>query len=156
TTWRTSIELAREKGVFKEFKKDFLQGEFVKTLDKNIKRDLAKFGVRNSHHNTIAPTGTTSLLANNVSSGIEPIFQAEYDRHVRLETGIPKTYRVKDYAYQYWQSIKKEESLPPAWVDTESLTPEAHLEVQGVIQPFIDNAISKTINIPQDFPFEKL
>ncbi len=155
TTWRTSIELAQEKGVFSFFSQDYLQGHFVKTLDGQIQRDLAQHGVRNSHHNTIAPTGTTSLLANNVSNGIEPVFQAEYDRHVRTEKNVT-TFHVIDYAYQRWLEKNKDKSLPPAWIDTTALLPDAHLNIQGAMQPYIDNAISKTINIPLDFPFEKL
>lgn len=155
-TWQTSIELAQEKGPFPFFQPDYLRGEFVQTLDETIRRRLASHGVRNSHHNTIAPTGTISLLANNVSNGIEPIFKANYDRHVRSSEGGINTFRVNDYAYQLWVSENRNEKLPPAWVDTNSLSPESHLQVQGAIQPFIDNAISKTINIPRDFPFEKL
>src|SRR5579883_1089699 len=153
-TWQTSIELAQEKGVFPFFHKDYLRGEFVRTLDDSIQRDLARYGVRNSHHNTIAPTGTISLLANNVSNGIEPIFKPEYVRHMRFAENT-RTFRVKDYALRVWQA-GKHEGLPPAWVDTDTLMPEAHLQIQGAMQPYIDNAISKTINIPVDFPFEKL
>jgi ribonucleoside-diphosphate reductase alpha chain len=155
-TWETSIELAREKGVFKYFKKDYLSGEFVTTLNENLRRDLEKYGVRNSHHNTIAPTGTISLLANNVSNGIEPIFRAEYDRHVRTINGEATTFRVRDFAYHLWLQEKGGKAMPPAWVDTDALPPHAHLQVQGAVQPYIDNAISKTINIPRDFPFEEL
>ncbi len=155
-TWRTSIELAQEKGKFNFYAKEYLQSAFVATLEESLQHELAKHGVRNSHHNAIAPTGTISLLANNVSNGIEPIFQANYDRHVRLVTGDPITFHVKDYAYQHWQQEKQDQSLPPAWVDTNSLSPEAHLDIQGAVQPYIDNAISKTINIPRNFPFEKL
>jgi len=154
-TWRTSIQLAQEKGAFTFFAREYLQGPFVQTLDGQIQRELAQYGVRNSHHNTIAPTGTTSLLANNVSNGIEPIFQAEYDRHVRTATETV-IFHVKDYAYQRWLENNKERTRPPAWIDTNSLLPEAHLDIQGAMQPYIDNAISKTINIPLDFPFEKL
>lgn len=153
-TWQTSIELAREKGVFPFYNQAYLQGEFVKTLTADLRRDLEKYGIRNSHHNTIAPTGTISLLANNISNGIEPIFSASYDRHVREVEGDTKTFRVQDYAYQRWQ--EKNKDLPPAWVTTHDLLPEAHLQIQGAVQPYIDNAISKTINIPENFPFEKL
>lgn len=155
-TWQASIELAQEKGKFAYYAPDYLQGEFVQTLDNSLRQQIAKHGVRNSHHNTIAPTGTISLLANNVSNGIEPIYRAEYDRHVRLRGEESKLFHVKDYAYQYWAEKQKTKSLPPAWIDTESLMPNAHLQVQGAVQPYIDNAISKTINIPHDFPFEKV
>lgn len=156
TTWETSITLAKEKSIFPYFQKDYLQGQFVQTLDDDLLSMLSKHGVRNSHHNTIAPTGTISLLANNVANGIEPIFKSQYRRHVRAANGDTLTFNVRDYAYQLWNQTSQEETLPPAWTDTESLTPEAHLQVQAAVQPYIDNAISKTINIPQDFPFEKL
>lgn len=155
-TWHTSIELAEEKGAFAFYAPDYLRGEFVSTLDTPLKKLLEKHGARNSHHNTVAPTGTTSLLANNVSNGIEPIFKAEYDRHVRGVEDETKTYRVKDYAYQCWCAERRESNLPPAWIDTDALTPEEHLRMQAVIQKYVDNAISKTINLPADFPFEKL
>ena len=155
-TWQTSIALAQEKGPFQFYHPDYLKGAFVQTLDESLRRELAQHGVRNSHHNTIAPTGTTSLLANNVSNGIEPIFKAEYDRHVRAATNDTLTFHVKDYAYHLWHHENRSEPLPPAWMDTTTLLPDAHLQMQGVMQPYIDNAISKTINIPQDFPFAKL
>lgn len=155
-TWRTSIELAKEKGVFPLYKEEYLQGAFVKTLDESIQNELAIYGIRNSHHNTIAPTGTISLLANNVSNGIEPIFKAEYERSIRRLHNEIEIYHVKDYAYQLWKNQNEKEPLPPAWIDIHALTPEAHLSMQATMQPFIDNAISKTINIPKDFPFEAL
>lgn len=154
-TWYTSIELAQEKGHFPFYQEDYLQGEFVQSLEPSIQQALKKHKVRNSHHNTIAPTGTISLLANNVSNGIEPIFKARYDRHVRSPDGNTMTFQVHDYAYQLWQDQKKQ-GMPPAWMDTNSLSVEAHLQTQGAIQPYIDNAISKTINIPRDFPFKDL
>ncbi|RDI39196.1 adenosylcobalamin-dependent ribonucleoside-diphosphate reductase [Aquicella lusitana] len=154
-TWQASIELASEKGTFPFFQEDYLRGNFVLGLDEQIRRSLAQHGIRNSHHNTIAPTGTISLLANNVSNGIEPVFKADYDRHVRVQDEKTIVFHVKDYAFQLWQQ-KNKNGLPPEWVDTDSLTPEAHLQIQGAMQPFIDNAISKTINIPRDFPFEKM
>lgn len=155
--WKTSIELAREKGTFPEFKVDpYLQGEFVQTLPTDIRNDIAQHGMRNSHHTTIAPTGTISLLANNISSGIEPIFQAHYQRNVRTKQGEIKTFDVNDYAYRLWQSSNPKQSLPPAWIDAQSLMPQDHLQIQAVLQKHIDNAISKTIYIPENFPFEQL
>ncbi len=153
-TWQTSIELAREKGIFPLYSKAYLQGEFVKTLDASLQKQLATHGVRNSHHNTIAPAGTISLLANNISNGIEPVFQASYHRKVRQANDDVVTYRVEDYAYHLHQKTQKD--LPPAWIDTNALTPSEHLLIQGAMQPYIDNAISKTINLPADFPFDQL
>lgn len=155
-TWRTSIELAKEKGVFPFYEPAYLQGQFVQTLDDSIRQDLQKYGVRNSHHNTIAPTGTTSLLANNVSNGIEPIFKAEYVRHMQMSGQEIKTFRVQDYAQRAWRETHGVAPYAPGWVDTDTLTPEAHLAIQGAVQPYIDNAISKTINLPESFPLEKL
>ena len=154
-TWQTSIELAKEKGSFSLFHEDYLRGSFVQTLDPSIQQAILKYGMRNSHHNTIAPTGTISLLANNISNGIEPIFKAEYTRHIRAKDGDTVTCRVKDFAFHEWQQ-QHLEKLPPAWIDTDMLLPEDHLKVQAAMQPFIDNAISKTINIPRDFPFDSL
>ncbi len=155
-TWQTSIDLAREKGVFPFFKSDYLSGEFVKTLDESLLRGLSEHGVRNSHHNTIAPTGTISLMANNVSNGIEPIFKSDYDRHVRKVDGGNLTFHVENYAWRLWREKSTTSDVPPAWVDVASLTPAAHLQIQAAMQQYIDNAISKTINIPRDFPFAEL
>lgn len=154
-TWQTSIALASEKGCFPYYQPEYLQGVFVRELPQEIQAALSKQGVRNSHHNAIAPTGTISLLANNVSNGIEPIFKATYQRHVRGAEGEMLTYTVHDYAYQLWRATGKEK-LPPAWHDVDTLSPDAHLLMQAAMQPHIDNAISKTINLPRDFPFAAL
>ena len=155
-TWDTSIELAREKGKFPFYNKNlYLRGNFVKHLPLAMRKQIARYGVRNSHHNAIAPTGTISLLANNVSNGIEPIFGAHYERMVRNASGELLKFQLKDYALQLWEK-QQTQPLPPAWIDVVSLLPDHHLQIQGVIQPFIDNAISKTINLPEDFPYEKL
>lgn len=157
TTWRTSILLAKERGAFPLFQKEkYLQGEFVKQLSPDIQQGIAEHGVRNSHHNTIAPTGTISLLANNVSNGLEPIFSAHYERTVRMQNGELVKYGVSDYVLHHWRATHDPVSLPPAWVDSQTLTPEDHLQIQAAIQPYIDNAISKTINLPENFPFEQL
>lgn len=155
TTWQTSIDLAKEKGSFPFYQSDYLQGEFVQQLDSSLRNQLSQHGIRNSHHNTIAPAGTISLLANNISNGIEPIFKAQYTRHVLDAKGTSTAFDVSDYAWKLWQTQQKE-NMPSEWVDTSMLLPDAHLQMQGVMQKHIDNAISKTINIPRDFPFEKL
>ena len=157
TTWNTSIELAQERGVFSSFQsRKYLQGNFVQQLPKEIIDAIEKNGIRNSHHNTIAPTGTISLLANNVSNGIEPVFSAEYERTVRDANGEFSKWRVTDFALREWKKLQSSEPLPPAWIETHHLTPDDHLNIQAAAQPYIDNAISKTINIPVDFPFENL
>ena len=156
TTWQSSIELAKERGVFAKFEKEkYLQGNFVQQLPSTIRDDIARYGIRNSHHNTIAPTGTISLLANNVSNGIEPIFSANYARTVRSAENELQKFSVKSYALRLWQE-NHAEKLPPAWIDAHALAPLQHLQMQAAMQPYIDNAISKTINIPENFPLEQL
>lgn len=153
-TWQTSIELSREKSPFPLLdKKFYLEGRFVKSLPSDIQQAIQKYGIRNSHHNTIAPTGTTSLLANNISSGIEPIFEASYQRNIRAISGELVPVSVQDYAYVLWK--KQHQGLPPAWVDQQQLLPEHHLQMAASLQNQIDNAISKTIFIPQNYPLEK-
>lgn len=156
-TWFASIELAKERGSFPLFEKEkYLQGDFVQHMSTEIQEAIAKYGIRNSHHNTIAPTGTISLLAINVSNGIEPIFSSHYERTVRTYDGHLLNFAVTDYALRLWREKSNDNSLPPAWVDSHALIPENHLQIQAVIQAYVDNAISKTINLPEDFPFEKL
>lgn len=156
-TWFASIELAKERGSFPYFEKEnYLNGEFVKELPFAIQNAIAKQGVRNSHHNTIAPAGTISLFANNISNGIEPIFSENYERTVRTIDGELKKFIVKNYALHCWQSENRKTSLPPAWIDAHALSPEKHLNMQAAMQTYIDNAISKTINIPENFPFDQL
>ncbi|MBV8802623.1 MAG: adenosylcobalamin-dependent ribonucleoside-diphosphate reductase [Gammaproteobacteria bacterium] len=157
TTWHTSIELAQERGSFPVLEKEkYLAGSFVKTLPEDIQHAIQINGIRNSHHNTIAPTGTISLLANNISSGIEPVFSAYYTRTVRLQSGEEQKFEVMDYVVREWQKTHEKIELPPHWADTQMLTPQEHLHIQAAVQPYIDNAISKTINLPAAFPFKQL
>jgi ribonucleoside-diphosphate reductase alpha chain len=156
-TWLSSIELGKERGSFAYYQPEYLAGEFIKNLDAEVVSTLQKHKVmRNSHHNTIAPTGTISLLANNVSNGIEPIFAGQYSRYVRTGNETRQEYIVTDYALLQWRKNHDQHSLPPALIATEQLTPDDHLAMQAALQPYIDNAISKTINLPEDFPFEKV
>lgn len=157
TTWETSIELAKERGAFPLLDKEkYLQSHFVKTLSDALRKGIQDHGIRNSHHNTIAPTGTISLLANNVSNGLEPIFSNAYQRSVRTPNGEQQQFLVENYVLHQWKQLNSKEKFPPAWVDSQTLLPEDHLRIQAAVQPYIDNSISKTINIPADFPFEKL
>ncbi|CAN5253993.1 hypothetical protein BH10PSE19_BH10PSE19_21170 [soil metagenome] len=154
-SWDTSISLAAEKGSCPAYDaKKYLQGEFVKTLPEAIRSALKHNGVRNSHHNVIAPTGTISLLANNISSGLEPIFATCYNRHVLTSEGSTKTFVANNYTYNLWRKLHKAPTLPPAWIDAQSLNVEDHLAVLHAVQPYIDGAISKTIFIPKTYPYE--
>jgi len=150
--YRGSVQLAKEKGSFQGFNADsYLQGSFVQSLPGDIRAAIATTGIRNSHLIAIAPTGTISLLANNVSSGLEPVFEARYRRRIRQFDGSLEDHEVVDYACHLWQSEHGQESLPPAFIDAHALSPQLHLQMQAAIQPYVDNAISKTINIPEDF-----
>lgn len=157
TAYYTSINLAKEKGIFPSFKQEeFLAGHFISTLPNDIKSKIKKYGIHNSHLITIAPTGTTSILANNISSGIEPVFDYSYSRKVLELDGTQKEYHLKDYAYALWKSINnKDTPLPLQFTTAKKLSPIEHLKMQAAIQPYVDNAISKTINIPEDFPYEE-
>lgn len=157
TAYRTSIQLAREKGSFPFLDRDrYLQSEFVRTLPEDIRAGIAEHGIRNSHLTAIAPTGTISLLANCVSSGIEPVFDFYHSRRLLDVDGRYRRFDVEDYAHALWRRLSKNENnLPPAFVNVRALSPNDHLDMQAVLQPYVDSAISKTINVPEDYPFEK-
>ena len=150
--YRSSIALAREKGCFPAFDADrYVKSRFIQSLPGDIREAIAMTGIRNSHLVAIAPTGTISLLANNVSSGLEPVFESRYRRRIRQPDGLLQDQEVSDYACQRWQHRLGQEVLPPAFIDAHTLSPALHLQMQAAIQPYVDNAISKTINIPADY-----
>ncbi len=152
--YRSSIELAKEKGIFPLFNTErYLAGEFIQSLPSEIKQDISGYGIRNSHLTAIAPTGTISLLADNVSSSIEPVFDFEYRRTVIESGGEKKQYLLRDYAYALWKQQATGETLPEHFVTAHNVTPINHLRMQAVVQRYVDNAVSKTINVPADFPF---
>lgn len=152
--YRSSIELARQKRAFPSFDSEaYSERPFIKSLPKDIQKDIKKYGIRNSHLLSIAPTGSISLLAGNVSSGLEPVFDLEYTRGVLSRDGSTSSYRVRDYAYQLWLKENKSRELPDSFVRATKLSPDDHLAMQAALQPYVDNAISKTINVPKDFPF---
>ncbi|RMD77968.1 MAG: adenosylcobalamin-dependent ribonucleoside-diphosphate reductase [Gammaproteobacteria bacterium] len=155
--YRASVELAREKGAFPYFVREaFLERPFVRALPEGLREAIARHGIRNSHLLAIAPTGTISLLAGNVSSGLEPIFEADYLRRVLDPEGEGYTeYRVTDYAVALWRRLQgRRDGVPPAFVEARELDPREHLAMQAALQPCVDQAISKTINVPEDYPFE--
>lgn len=155
TAYRTSIQLAQEKGRFPALNtKHYLATPFISSLPADIRQGIADSGIRNSHLTAIAPTGTISLLANNISSGLEPVFDWQYRRRILTENGTYETHTVKDYACQLWQDAYGKDSLPGQFVEARMLSPEQHLLMQAAIQPYIDNAISKTINIPEEYDFD--
>ena len=155
TAYRTSIAIAREKGPFPFFDAQrYLAGEYLRTLPPDVQESIRQHGIRNSHLIAIAPTGTISLLANNVSSGIEPVFDFHYRRHVLDADGRRRDYELTDYACDLWDHLRDGAPLPRTFVSAQQLDPTAHLAMQAAIQPYVDNSISKTINVPVDYPFE--
>ncbi len=155
TAYRASIELAREKGSFPFFEREkYLQGRFVRTLPREIQDDIARHGLRNSHLTAIAPTGTISLLANNISSGLEPMYEYSYTRRVLELDGRYTEHELTDYAVRLWRKRRGQEKLPSMFVTTRSLAPAAHIGMQAALQPFVDNSISKTINVPREYGFD--
>jgi ribonucleoside-diphosphate reductase alpha chain len=153
--YRTSVELAREKGAFPGFESEpFLASDFAVRLPADIRDAIAVHGIRNSHLLAIAPAGTISLLANNLSSGIEPIFAAAAERRILDVDGRYRTHRVVDHAARLWQQQDRA-GTPPDLVEARQIDPLAHLHMQAALQPFVDNAISKTINVAADTPFDR-
>jgi ribonucleoside-diphosphate reductase alpha chain len=155
SAYRSSIELAREKGPFPQFNKEsYLARPFIQSLPDDIRSGIAEHGIRNSHLTAIAPAGTISLLAGNISSGIEPAFAFKQTRSILNDQGDYEQFEIQDYAFRLWeQTAAKGAPLPDCFVSAYDLVPESHLQMQSVLQPYVDNAISKTINIPEDFPF---
>jgi ribonucleoside-diphosphate reductase alpha chain len=153
--YRSSIQLAWEKGSFPFFEQQaYLESRFVRSLPKDIRSGIAEHGIRNSHLTAIAPAGTISLLANNISSGIEPVFGFRHSRKVLNQAGEYERFDLEDYAFRLWREQGYETTnLPAEFVNACSLPPAAHLEMQAVLQPCVDSAISKTINLPEDFAF---
>jgi ribonucleoside-diphosphate reductase alpha chain len=152
--YRASIDIAKEKGSFPFFECDkYLQGRFIRSLPDDIHDGIAAHGIRNSHLLAIAPTGTVSLLAGNISSGLEPIFAASYERKVLTEDGSAKEFRLTNHALEEWRAAKRA-GRPDGFVTVGELPVTAHLAMQAALQPFVDNSISKTINIPQNYAFD--
>lgn len=148
----TSIELAAEKGSFPLFERaPYLDGAYTGTLPDDIRDGIARCGIRNSHLLSIAPAGTISLLANNISNGIEPIFALEAQRRILNAAGEFESHRVVDRAFSLWREQNPSAvSVPEQFVTAHELAPEAHLAMQAALQPLVDQSISKTINVPED------
>jgi ribonucleoside-diphosphate reductase alpha chain len=151
-----SIELAREKGSFPLFDRDrYLAAGHAATLPQDIRDGIFEHGIRNGLLTSIAPTGTISLFAGNVSSGIEPIFNIAYERKILMPDGSRRIEQVEDYAARaYWLLHGRDAPLPEAFVTADALTPQEHLIMQAAVQKHVDSSISKTINCPAALPFE--
>jgi ribonucleoside-diphosphate reductase alpha chain len=154
--YRVSAELAAEKGAFPLYdaaRHPAAPG--VHRLPEQVRAAIARHGVRNGLVTSIAPTGTISLLAGNVSSGVEPVFDFRYERRVLERDGSSRTESVEDYAHAlYRETFGPAAPLTEAFVTAEELSPRAHLEMQAALQAHVDSSISKTINCPADLSFE--
>ena len=153
--YRASAELAAEKGAFPLYDAAILARPNLVDLDGDTRALIAEHGLRNGCLTSIAPTGTTSLLAGNVSSGIEPVFAYSYVRHVLQPDGSRREEPVEDHAMRMWREVKGDLE-PPAdlFVSAQTLKPCDHLTMQAAAQALIDSSISKTVNCPEDIGFE--
>ncbi len=158
--YRASVELAKEKGAFPKFEAAaYLGGDsFASRLPDDIKDDIKKYGLRNSHLLSIAPTGTVSLaFADNASNGIEPAFSWSYTRKKREADGSTSEYTVEDHAYRLYHALHgttRDTPLPAYFVSALEMTAADHVAMMQAVQPYIDTSISKTVNIPADYPYE--
>ncbi len=150
-----SVELAKEKGAFPLFDADqFLASGAMQDMDEDVRGAIRQNGIRNALLTSIAPTGTISLYAGNVSSGIEPVFAYAYTRKVLQKDGSRTEEEVVDYAVQMWRDLKGDAPLPDYFVNAQTLAPLDHVRMQAAAQKWIDSSISKTINCPEDISFD--
>ncbi|MGX0976221.1 ribonucleoside-diphosphate reductase alpha chain [Roseovarius sp. MBR-51] len=150
-----SVDLAREKGAFPLFDRDaYLASGTMQAMDDDVRAAVAAHGIRNALLTSIAPTGTISLYAGNVSSGIEPVFAYSYTRKVLQKDGSRSEEEVVDYAVQMWRDRMGDAPLPSYFVNAQTLPPEDHVKMQAAAQKWVDSSISKTINCPEDISFE--
>ena len=156
--YEASVELAREKGSFPALDIDkYLGGDgFVSRLDDKLKDEIRRHGIRNSHLLSIAPTGTVSLaFADNASNGIEPAFSWMYRRKKRESDGSITEYAVEDHAWRVYRELGGNvDDLPPYFISALEMSATDHIAMMQAVQPFIDTAISKTVNVPADYPYE--
>ncbi len=162
--YRASVELAKEKGAFPKFKADgyLAEGTFASRLPDDIQADIRQHGIRNSHLLSIAPTGTVSLaFADNASNGIEPAFSWGYKRNKREADGSKSSYTVEDHAFRLYRSLVDSTvssddtgKLPDYFVNALEMSAQDHVAMMEAVQPFVDTSISKTVNIPEDYPYD--
>jgi ribonucleoside-diphosphate reductase alpha chain len=150
-----SVDLAREKGPFPLFEAEpFLASGSMLGMDEDVRAAVRAHGIRNALLTSIAPTGTISLLAGNVSSGIEPVFAYSYTRKVTQKDGTRTEEEVVDYAVALWRQRFGVAPLPGHFVNAQMLDPLDHVRMQAAAQRWVDSSISKTINCPEDISFE--
>jgi ribonucleoside-diphosphate reductase alpha chain len=150
-----SVDLAKEKGAFPLFDADkFLASGAMQQMDADVRDAIRTHGIRNALLTSIAPTGTISLYAGNVSSGIEPVFAYAYTRKVLQKDGTKTEEEVVDYAVQMWRDLHGDAPLPDYFVNAQTLAPLDHVRMQAAAQKWVDSSISKTINCPEDISFD--
>ena len=150
-----SVQLAKEKGAFPLFEAGpYLASGAMQGMDEDVRAEIATHGIRNALLTSIAPTGTISLYAGNVSSGIEPVFAYAYTRKVLQKDGSRSEEEVVDYAVQMWRDKFGDADLPDYFVNAQTLAPKDHVKMQAAAQKWVDSSISKTINCPEDISFE--
>lgn len=152
-----SVELAKERSAFPLFNADLYLsgGNFASRLPAEIKDAIRKHGIRNSHLLSIAPTGTISLaFADNASNGIEPPFSWTYTRKKRMPDGTHKEYAVEDFAWRLYRHLGGDvDRLPPSFVTALEISAQAHKDMVAAVAPYVDTSISKTVNVPEDYPY---
>jgi ribonucleoside-diphosphate reductase alpha chain len=155
SAYLASVDLAREKGPFPLFDaQKYLASGSLTHMDADVRAAIRQHGIRNALLTSIAPTGTISLYAGNVSSGIEPVFAYAYTRKVLQKDGSRTEEEVVDYAVQMWREKFGDAPLPDWFVNAQTLPPLDHVRMQAAAQTWIDSSISKTINCPEDISFE--
>jgi ribonucleoside-diphosphate reductase alpha chain len=156
--YRASVELARERGAFALFdaKRYLEDGTFASRLPDDLKDAIRRDGIRNSHLLSIAPTGTVSLaFADNASNGIEPAFSWTYTRMKVMADGSRESFAVEDYAYRLYRELGGDvAALPDYFISALEMSARDHLDMMAAVQPYVDTSISKTVNVPADYPFE--
>ncbi|ARU06213.1 ribonucleoside-diphosphate reductase, adenosylcobalamin-dependent [Comamonas serinivorans] len=156
--YRASVGLAQEKGAFPKFKAEgyLAKGTFASRLPQDIQDEIRKHGIRNSHLLSIAPTGTVSLaFADNASNGIEPPFSWTYTRKKREADGSRSEYTVEDHAWRLYKSLGGDvNKLPAYFVSALEMSAADHVAMMEAVQPYIDTSISKTVNVPADYPYD--
>jgi ribonucleoside-diphosphate reductase alpha chain len=156
--YRASVDLARERGAFPLFdaKRYLEDGTFASRLPDDIKDTIRRDGIRNSHLLSIAPTGTVSLaFADNASNGIEPAFSWTYTRMKVMADGSRESFAVEDYAYRLYRELGGDvNALPDYFISALEMSARDHLDMMAAVQPYVDTSISKTVNVPADYPFE--
>lgn len=151
----SSVQLAKEKGAFPLFDAEgYLASGAMQQMDDDVRAAILQNGIRNALLTSIAPTGTISLYAGNVSSGIEPVFAYAYKRKVLQKDGSRSEEEVVDYAVQMWRDKFGDVPLPNHFVDAQTLAPLDHVKMQAAAQKWVDSSISKTINCPEDISFD--